>query len=278
MLLLQSVNPCLETCHCCRAEDFLTALPTGSVDMILTSPPYDNLRRYSGNWSFDFEYIARQSYRVLKPGGVMVWVVGDATIDGSETLTSMRQALYFVDVAGFRMHDTMIYKKVGVSFPENVRYYQQWEYMLVMSKGKPSTVNLQLQKNRWGGSTSWGDVIKRDTGSQLVWKGPKTVKEYGVMSNVWEFHAGAGFGQTDDVYDHPATFPEALAERHILTWSNPGDVVLDFFAGSGTTAKMARKHARRWLYCDISPQYAVLAEKRLSTPYTPDMFATQEAS
>lgn len=250
----------------CRAEDLLSAVPDKSVDMILTSPPYDNLRRYSGNWSFDFEYIARQSYRVLKQGGVMVWVVGDATIDGSETLTSFEQALYFKKSVGFRAWDTMIWQKLtpGKFYK---RYTPDFEFMFVLTKGEPDTWNPQLRRNKFGGETAGGGARDRNgfkPNKQVV------INEWGVYENVWKIQGGASL---DDRNGHPAPFPEALAERHILTWSNPGDVVLDFFGGSGTTAKMARKHGRRWMYCDISPQYTALAEKRLSMPYTPDMFA-----
>lgn len=253
----------------CRAEDLLSAIPDNSVDMILTSPPYDNLRRYSGNWSFDFEYIARQSYRVLKPGGVLVWVVGDATVNGSETLTSMRQALYFVDAVGFRMHDTMIYEALGTGAKGSCyAYWQAFEYMFVLVKDKIRTVNrIADVKNKTIGLLRGGRY--RENGSH---EKPHLTSELGVRSNIWRYTVG--FMDDSDKTEHPAPFPEKLAEDHILSWSNPGDIVLDFFGGSGTTAKMARKHGRRWMYCDISPQYAALAEARLGVPYTPDMFAT----
>lgn len=278
MIVLNELGtPQLNTVHHCRAEALLSALDSNSIDLAVTSPPYDQLRSYNG-FSWNFEYIAQQTYRVLKPGGVLVWVVGDAVMDGSESLTSMKQAIHFVECAGFRLHDTMIYSKAGVSFPETVRYYQQWEYMFVLSKGKPTTINLQMKRNRWGGTSSWGDVTKRDTGSNLVNKGVKKVNEYGVMGNVWDFHAGAGFGQTDDVYEHPATFPELLAERHIMTWSDPGQIVMDFFGGSGTVAKMARLNGRNYLTCDISREYCDLMERRLAQPYTPSFMPQLESA
>lgn len=252
----------------CRAEDLLAALPTGSVDLIVTSPPYDNLRTYNG-FAWDFETIAHQAYRVLKQGGVMVWVVGDATIDGSETLTSMRQALYFKDVAGFRMHDTMIWHKITPGHFHK-RYTPAWEFMFVFTKSEPATFSPLLKRNNRAGSTT---PSSSRNGNGYAGKGATVVKEWGVLENVWSIQGGTS---AKDRNGHPAAFPEKLAERHILTWSNPGDLVVDFFGGSGTTAKMARINARRWITCDISEEYCELMRRRLAQPYTPDMFALAE--
>jgi DNA modification methylase len=258
----------LDTVVVSDALAFLRGLPDASVDMILTSPPYDNLRTYKG-YSWDFEGIAHQSYRVLKHGGVMVWVVGDATINGSETLSSMRQALYFVDCAGFSMHDTMIYEVAGTGAKgSNSAYWQSFEYMFVLSKGKPKTVNLLCDKinvTKGGVSKGRGTNANGESAPTLT-----ITAEAGRRTNIWRFMAGFNFnGNTK----HPATFPEALAHDHISSWSNPGDVVCDFFMGSGTTAKMARALNRRYIGCDISSEYVQIAIERLATPYTPDMFA-----
>lgn len=261
--------------HCVSAECLLNALPSDTVDLIVTSPPYDNLRTYNG-FAWNFEYIARQSYRVLKPGGVLVWIVGDATINGSETLTSMRQALYFVDTVGFRMHDTMIWDKNTLTFPDTNRYYQIWEFMFVLSKEKPKTANLLTRPNRWAGSSS--DKRRRLNKTDLEFNSKakgRVVKQEGVVANLWKINTGYGKTTSDLIaYDHPAMFPEALAERHILTWSIPGDLVLDYFGGSGTTAKMARANGRHYLTCDISAEYVALMNKRLSMPYTLPLFDT----
>lgn len=256
--------------YCCDALELLKGLPDGCVDLVVTSPPYDNLRTYNG-YSFDFERIAHESYRVLKQGGVLVWVVGDATVDGSETLTSFRQALYFRDVAGFRMHDTMIYQKDGAPFPESNRYAQEFEYMFVLSKGKPQVHNLLTMKTKYGASATNSSRSVDGSVSKFQYELAKPTR---TLPNVWYLTSGYMKTTKDkDAFDHPAMFPEALAERHILTWSNAGDLVLDYFGGSGTTAKMARNNGRQFLTCDISEEYCELMRRRLAAPFTLPMFA-----
>ncbi len=251
---------------CCDALDLLRSLPDGSIDMALTSPPYDKLRRYNG-YSWDFEGIARETYRALKPGGVLVWVVGDSVVDGSETLTSFKQAIYFKEAVGFRLHDTMVYYKPGIVFPDPTRYGQTFEYMFIFSKGAPETRNLLSQPSAYAGQRKVGSY--RDDGVELVVKSERHVKDSAVMPNVWRIDSGYMKTTPDKfAYQHPAMFPEELARRHIATWSNPGDTVLDYFMGSGTTAKMARVLGRRFIGCDLSPQYVEIARARLDAPYT----------
>lgn len=253
-------RPQLDTIYPMSAELFLTALPDDCIDMAITSPPYDNLRTYSG-FTWDFEYIAQQTFRVLKPGGVLVWVVGDATIDGSETLTSFRQALYFRDVCGFRMHDTMIWEKGGgMPHQPYIRYCSVFEYMFVLSKGTPKTTNILTYPKT---NVKQKRSRRRRDGTMRV---DVSGCGGGAYPNVWLIHTGLNMTTTDvEAFDHPAMFPEKLAEDHILSWSNPGDTVLDFFMGSGTTAKMARKHKRHYLGCDLNPEYVRLAQRRLMT-------------
>jgi site-specific DNA-methyltransferase (adenine-specific) len=241
-------------------------IPAGSVDLIVTSPPYDNLRTYNG-YSWNFEAIAHASYRVLKQGGVLVWVVGDSTVDGSETLTSFEQALYFKKQVGFRMHDTMIYEALGTGAKGSCyAYWQAFEYMFILAKGEVKTVNrIADVKNVSVGLLRAGR--HRDGGNK---EKPHFTKTVGVRSNIWRYPVG--FMDSSDKTGHPAPFPEALAEDHILSWSNPGDIVLDYFGGSGTTAKMARKNNRQYITGDISREYCDLMEKRLSMAYTPNMF------
>jgi DNA modification methylase len=245
----------------------LKHIPDNSVDMAITSPPYDGLRTYNSKWVFDFEMLSKELYRTLKPGGVLVWVVGDSVENGGETLTSMRQAIHFVDVCGFRMHDTMIYQKDGAPFPESNRYLQEFEYMLVLSKGAPRVHNLLTDKTLYGASATNSSRLKGGSTEKFQYELKKPTR---TLPNVW--YVTSGYMKTTkdkEAFAHPAMFPEKLAERHILTWSNPGDIVIDPFMGSGTTAKMCKIHGRKWWGCDVSQVYCDLARQRLLTTQPP---------
>lgn len=245
------------------AVEKLKDLSDGSIDLTVTSPPYDNLRTYNG-YSFDFEGIAKELFRVTKQGGVVVWVVGDATIDGSETGTSFRQALYFKDVCGFNLHDTMIYQKTGCAMPSPNRYLSNFEYMFVLSKGSPATANLIEDRvnrfpERWGGGRK-----VRDKNGEWSHRGNYPAKELGRRFNVWQYNnGGQGYGGDMFAALHPATFPELLAYDHILSWSNEGDTVLDPMCGSGTTGKMAVIAKRNSINIDISEEYCEIARARI---------------
>jgi len=244
--------------------EIMKAMSDSFVDLTVTSPPYDQLRDYKG-YTFNFEDVAKELYRVTKGGGIVVWVVGDQVIDGSESGTSMEQALFFKKI-GFRLHDTMIYAKTGMSKPSNNRYHQVWEYMFVLSKGAPKTVNLiKDKKNIWGGKYSFGKTTQRlKDGSLKTVKGKRMVAEYGIRFNIWRYSNGYGYSAEEDIaYSHPAIFPEELAEDHIVSWSNPGDLVLDPFVGSGTTCKMAKRNGRNFIGIDISEKYCEITRKRI---------------
>lgn len=241
--------------------------PDEFIDLTVTSPPYDNLREYNG-YSFKFEEAANELFRITKTGGIIVWVVGDATINKSESGNSFRQALYFIDL-GFKLHDTMIYEKNGSSFParrDGNRYSQIFEYMFILSKnGPPKTVKLICDKeNRWAGFTTFGKSTYRDKDGILKNREQKPVPDYSPRNNIWKYNTGKNYSTKDDeAFNHPAIFPEALAQDHILTWSNEGDLVLDPFSGSGTTIKMAKMLNRHYIGIDISQDYNDIAQKRL---------------
>ena len=244
--------------------EILASMPAESVDLVVTSPPYDNLRTYGGH-SWDFAGVASEVTRVLKPGGVIVWVVADGTVKGSETLTSMRQAIHFKDVCGLNVHDTMIYEKSGVAFPDSNRYLQNTEFMFVFSKGAPKTVNLIRDRpNKYVG-TMGGN--KRG--------GLCTRAEFGIRWNVWRYANGRDNSSKDRVaFKHPAIFPEALAKDHVISWSNPGDVVLDPFAGSGTTLKAAKELNRRFVGIEINSEYVDICRERIASVEM-DLFSSE---
>ena len=235
-------------------------MPDGMVDLVVTSPPYDNLRTYNG-YSFDFERVAKELYRVVKQGGVVVWIVNDATIDGSETGTSFRQALFFKE-CGFNLHDTMIWiKNGGGAVGSNFCYMQNFEYMFVFSKGRPNHVNLicDSPRHRQPIKKEFIAMGRRVPNGDIRTERRKPEKEYCRRNNWWyivpQKEEGTEF--------HPAVFPEALARDHIYSWSEVGGVVYDPFMGSGTTAKMAVRLKRHYIGSEISAEYAELARKRV---------------
>lgn len=246
----------------------LRGMPEGCIDLTVTSPPYDNLRTYNG-FDWDFETLAKELYRVTKKGGVVVWVVGDETKDFCESLSSFKQAIYFVENCGFKLLDTMIYgkKNYAPAYPTMRRYAQVFEYMFVLSKGRPSTFNpvqvpkaeSSIKKLKDGGKTKF-----RQRDGSFIEKTVTNTADTKAASNVWFLGTGKGVGHKDEIaYKHPATFPEKLAEDHILSWSNPDDIVLDPFIGSGTTAKMAALNNRKYIGIDVSEEYCELARRRV---------------
>jgi len=247
---------------CGDATDVMKAMPSDSIDLVVTSPPYDELRNYNG-YRFNFEGMAHGLFRVMKKGGVVVWIVGDQTIKGDETGTSFRQALYFKQV-GFNLFDTMIYLKTPRgAVGNNKTYWQAFEYMFMLSKGTPKTIN--LIKDRENKDERDGDNgTKRLHDGTLLKLKRAGYSKYGRRTNVWEYLIGKGHSASDDIaYKHPAIFPEKLVQDHITSWSNPGDVVFDPMCGSGTTCKMARLHKRNFIGIDISSEYCKIAKERL---------------
>lgn len=228
------------------------------VDLVITSPPYDSLRNYnnSSTWNFEiFKEIAQLLYDITADGGIVVWIVGDATINGSETGTSFRQALYFME-CGFKLHDTMLFEKNSSSFPAKRtgnRYTQIFEYMFVFSKGKPKTAHLICDKeNKWKNFTNWGkNTIYNKDGELIPTNNIKPVPEFSPRNNIWKYTVGFNINEGK----HPAVFPYQLAEDHILTWSNEGDLIYDPFTGSGTTASAALCNNRNFIGSEIDKTY-----------------------
>lgn len=246
---------CLETLR--RMDDEV-------LDMTITSPPYDDLRDYNG-YHFPVEDIAAGLYAKTRPGGVVVWVVGDRTVNGSESLSSFEHAFRFRD-AGFRVHDTMIYaKKNPIPSDCGKRYRQSFEYMFCFSKGQPKTFNPLTEPTKSAGqkitafritSVGRGNVPDEDIGREI-----KTERK---LSNIFFYNVGTSSSKDKIAFEHPAIFPEQLVEDQIKTWTNEGDLVYDCFMGSGTTAKVAGLLQRRWIGSEISEEYVRIARERLS--------------
>lgn len=245
----------LDTIVCGDNCEVMRAMPSESIDLVVTSPPYDDLRTYGGH-GWDFYGVAWNLKRLLKPGGVIVWNVNDATKDGSETGTSMRQALHFQGI-GLNLHDTMIWEKTGSgALGSQDCYGQNFEYVFILSKGKPKALNLIEDRRNviTSGRVAVNGHLTADkqSVSRVVER-----KEYGKRTNVWRM---APAQRTE----HPAPFPDELARDHILSWSNEGDVVLDPFSGSGTTARMAKDNGRRYIGIEVNPEYVEISQQRLA--------------
>lgn len=251
----------------CDCLEGLKQIESNSIPLTVTSCPYDDIRSYQGtcNWNFEiFKPIAEELYRVTKPGGIVVWVVGDAVVDGSETGSSFKQALYFKEI-GFKLHDTMIYEKNSSSFPARLtskRYTQIFEYMFVFVKGKIRNDIMLIadKRNKWAGWTNWGQKSQYDTEGNLnKVSNIKPIPEFSLRNNIWKYNVSFN----DKIVKHPAVFPEQLAEDCILSWSVEGDTVLDPFMGSGTTAKMALLNKRNYIGFELNEEYYNGILKRL---------------
>lgn len=253
---------------CGDCLDEMHKMNNNYINLTVTSPPYDNLRNYNGNinqWNFEkFQKIAKELYRITVDGGVLVWIVGDSTIQGSETGTSFKQALYFKE-CGFNLHDTMIYEKNGSAFPaarNSKRYTQIFEYMFVFCKGKiRKDIHLIADKeNKWAGHTNWGNNSQYDKNGNLrKTNNTKPIPKFSLRNNIWKYSVGVG-----KKTGHPAVFPEQLAKDHILSWSNEGDIVFDPFMGSGTTGKMALLNDRNFVGIELDTEYFEIAKKNIN--------------
>lgn len=243
--------------------DYLKSRPDNSIKFTLTSPPYDDIRDYKG-YSFPFEEIAQELWRTTKVGGVIAWNVADATVKGSETGTSMRQALYFMSL-GFRLHDTMIYAKKN-PMPASVsakRYHQAWEYIFILSKDAPETFNPIMVKAKFGHVEA--NMKHRGKDGLIEYKKTKR-NEFTKIKNILEYSIGGGHSTKDKVaFKHPALMPEQLASDMISTWTDPGDKVFDPFTGAGTTAKMCEVLGRKFHGTEMSTEYCDIIKERIET-------------
>jgi len=248
----------LEGLYTADCVEFMASMPSNCIDLVVTSPPYDNLRNYKG-YSFEFEKIAEGLFKVLKNGGVLVWVVGDK-INGGKSLTSFRQGIFFQEL-GFDMHDVMIYQKKNTPFMRSNAYTNCYEFMFVLSKGRPKTFNPLKEKTVRNG---YEMVVFNKGADGVNKKNLKELKTEKTKNNIWTYAVGLGGTTSDKIaFQHPATFPEKLALDHIASWSNEGDLVFDPMCGSGTTCKMAFISNRKFLGVDISEEYIKIAKKRL---------------
>jgi len=259
--------------YCGDCAEVMKSFPDNCITSVITSPPYDSLRTYN-TYSFEFEVIARELYRIIMTGGVLTWVCNDATVGGSRTGTSFIQTLYFKEL-GFLLHEIIIWQKSGSSYPAKGRYTPIYDFMMVLSKGKPKTFNpIKDIPRMWQGS--WGKLTVRQKDGSLIDRNLKNegkaksgrddTGKYGYKqrTNIWTIKNGQGFNTRDSIAkNHPAIFPETLAADCIYTWTNIGDIVLDPFCGSGTVAKMSVLMGRNFIGIDINKEYCDISNSRI---------------
>lgn len=256
----------LNSLACGNCVDLMRAIPDATIPLTVTSPPYDSLRTYNG-FSFDFNAIAQELFRITATGGVIAWIVNDQTINGSETGNSFRQALRFKEI-GFNLHDTMIYKRSGIVFPDKTRYYAQFEFIFILSKGRPAVFNpICDHRNKTAGQRDGG--CKRSKDGTMVYQWCNKVKrikpETSCRSNVWEYHTGGRQNGIDPlIKNHPAAMPLKFASDLIRSWSQPGMLVFDPMAGSGQVAVASLLNDRQYLAFEISEAYCRLAQERVN--------------
>jgi len=265
------IKPYFETengkLYCGDCLRVLLDMPDESIDLTVTSPPYDNLRTYKGH-RFNFEAVANELYRTTKQGGIVVWVVNDATAEGSESCTSFKHALFFKEI-GFNLHDTMIFAKNNYIPLTHNRYEQQFEYMFILSKKKVKTFNpIKTRSKSFGQvrkfSYMCGSSTEKTSGMRSGIDRQVILNEEKITPNIWFYNIGKNQSSKDNIaFNHPAIFPEKLAEDHIISWSNEGDTVFDPMAGSGTTLKMAERFKRKWIGIEISEEYCSIIKKRI---------------
>lgn len=257
--------------HLGNCLNYLRSLPSHSVDLVVTSPPYDCLRTYGEGmtWNLDvFKAVAKELARVLKKGGVIVWNVSDECVNGGYSCTSMRQILYFTVELGLRLHDVMIWQKSNPFIRKRgSRYHAAHEPMYILSKGEPKTFNPIMRECKNGGKgydTTFVSQIGKGREEHKRGVTPKECIDY----NVWSFPTATSKESTYTLKDgrkihHTAVFPKELALRHIKTWTNEGDVVLDPFMGSGTSGLAAVELGRSFIGCELNEDYFTMASERI---------------
>ena len=259
---------------CGDCVDNLKKIDDSSVDLVVTSPPYGKIRNYESGYSFDFTSLSKELFRVVKDGAVVAWIRNDTVENGSKTGETFKQTLGFMDV-GFLLYDVMIWEKSGVSYPAKNRYTQIHEYIILLSKGKVTTLNfIEDVPKLWEGS--WGKLRTRNQDGTLTDRnlenegkaksGRDDTGKYGYKkrTTIWKVNNGHGFNTKDKIArDHPAIFPESLCKDIIITWSDEGSLVLDPMCGSGTTCKMAKLLNRNYIGIDISDSYCEIAKQRI---------------
>lgn len=248
---------------CGDSVEILRSFPDNSIDIVVTSPPYDAIRDYKG-FSYDLHATGKEIQRVLKLGGVAVIVIQDQTKNFGKTLTSFRTILDWCDSFGFKLFETVIYRKYGAEGAWwNKRFRVDHEYIPIFLKGeRPQYFNKEHLKipSKHGGKTLTGGGTRLTNGIRIATRAIK-INLMKCRGTIWEYLT-AGDGSRLK-HEHPATFPDKLPYDFIQCFCPEGGIVLDPFVGSGTTTVAAKNLGRRYIGIDIAPEYCAIAEKRM---------------
>lgn len=250
------------------SAEVMQSFPDKCIPLTVTSPPYAKMRLYGGHdytWE-TFKSVATQLVRITMEGGVICWVVRNQIVKERENLQAEKEKLFFADDLGLWPHQTIIGAPKGVPLPQSRRYASNFDYVYVFSKGHPRIVNIiRDRRNSRFGDLKSNRLIRESNGSErLACGGEYAIAKWGFRSNLWSYSTGGNHTATDRISaKHPARMGEPLAEDLIISFSKPGDLVFDPFAGAGTSLKMALLNQRQWLGVEIFDEYVELIEKRM---------------
>jgi DNA modification methylase len=256
----------LNKVYCGDCVQLMTEMPENCIDLVVTSPPYDGIRDYNGAIKFDLHKTGEQVFRVLKDGGIAVLVIQDQTINYGKTLTSFKTIIDWCDNIGFKLFETVIYRKNGSEGAWwTKRFRVDHEYMPIFLKGdKPNYFNKDPLKvpSIHGGKMMTGSGARKTNGETQKTVTRK-INKMKCRGTVWDYLMAGDKNPLKRM--HPAVFPDAIPYDFIQCFCPEDGIVLDPFSGSGSTLAMAKKLGRNYLGFDIVSDYCDLAVKRLST-------------
>ena len=243
--------------------NIMKKIEENTFDLIVFSPPYDSLRKYN-DYTFDLKKTGEQIFRVLKDGCLCAMVIQDQTKNFGKSLTSFRTAVDWVDRIGFKLFETVIYRKHGIEGAWwNKRFRVDHEYIHLFLKGeKPRYFNKDPLRipSKHGGKTMVGSGNRKTDGTTT-----KTttihVNKMKCRGTVWDYLNAGDKNKLKQ--QHPAVFPDKIPYDIISCFSPVKGLVLDPFVGSGSTCVMAKKLDRFYTGIDISSKYIEIAKKRL---------------
>ncbi|MBM4176436.1 MAG: site-specific DNA-methyltransferase [Ignavibacteria bacterium] len=227
--------------------EVMSSLPDSSVDLVFADPPfnigikydnYDDKKNYDHYYSWSEEWI-KETYRILKKSGSIYIAIGDE----------------------FAAEINLILKRIGFKFRNWIVWYYTFGQNQRKKFNRSHTHILYFTKDE-NSFTFNSDEIRIPSARQLVYNDKRAHPKGKVPDDVWEYSRVCGTFK-ERLGKHPCQMPENLLERIIKVSSNEGDIVLDPFGGTGTTAAVAKRLKRNYITMDISEKYVEVITKRL---------------